>query len=206
MSTGQIAHAMHKDNIEYRCNEAEDLTFLEANSIDLITVATALHWFDIESFVKEVKRVLKSDIGVFAVWTYGSGTLDNPMANAVYQEFDQVILSPYWNDKCRLVDDYYQALLPLLPYKSTFREYQIEQTTETTIGQFLDLIQTFSACQTYRSQVGEKAYQDLLETLRKKFINCYTKNYNHEKADFNSIELSISNSIRLYLMRKNEKD
>ncbi|CAF4230510.1 unnamed protein product, partial [Rotaria sordida] len=59
ISENQIAHAIQKDNIEYRCNKAEDLTFLESNSVDLITVATVLHWLNLELFVEEVKRVLK---------------------------------------------------------------------------------------------------------------------------------------------------
>ncbi|CAF1293091.1 unnamed protein product [Rotaria sp. Silwood1] len=71
VSVNQIAHAMQKDNIEYRCNKAEDLTFLESNSVDIITVATSLHWLNLKVFVEEVKRVLKPNIGVFAIWTYG---------------------------------------------------------------------------------------------------------------------------------------
>ncbi|CAF3003075.1 unnamed protein product [Rotaria sp. Silwood2] len=206
VSANQITHAMQKDNIEYRCNRAEDLTFLESNSVDLITVATTLHWLNLELFVEEVKRVLKPNIGVFAIWTYGTGTLDNPIADAIYREFDQTTLFPYWNSRRWLTDTYYQSLLPLLPYKSTLVEYTIEQTTETSIGQYIDLIETYSACQTYRKQEGEKAYQDLIEKFREKIIDAYTKTLNQttndETVDFNSIKLSISNPIRLYLMKK----
>jgi len=61
VSANQIAHAIRKDNIEYKCNKAEDLKFLQSNSVDLITIATALHWLNIELFVEEVQRVLKPD-------------------------------------------------------------------------------------------------------------------------------------------------
>ena len=39
---------------------AEDTT-LNENSIDIITVAQALHWFNIEEFKKEAKRILKNN-------------------------------------------------------------------------------------------------------------------------------------------------
>jgi hypothetical protein len=132
--------------------------------------------------------------------------LDNPKADAIYREFDQITLFSYWNSRRWLVDDCYQSILPLLPYKSTLVEYTIEERKEITIQQFFDLIQTFSACQTYRQQEGEKAFQDLLENLRGKLIECYRKpenrNNEEETSDFNAIQFTMSNSIRLYLMKK----
>ena len=205
-SASQIARAIPKDNVEYRCQKAEDLSFLPLNSVDLITIATALHWLDIEPFIEQVQRVLKPNTGVFAVWTYALGTLDNPIADAVYHEFNQVTLFPYWNSKRWLADDYYQSLLPLLPYKSTLVEHTIDKRTETTLGQFLGFIQTLSGLQTYRKQEGEQALHDLLERLREKLIECYAKNSNRqandESVDVNSIKMTVSSPIRLYLMRK----
>jgi SAM-dependent methyltransferase len=173
----------------------------------LITIATALHWLDIELFIEEVKRVLKPNTGVFAVWTYGRYALDNPKADAFWQEFNQVTLFPYWNSKIWLIDDYYQSLLPLFPYKSTIVEYTIEQKKETTIQQYLNLIETFSGFQTFKKQEGEKAYENLIENLREKLIECYRKtqyrnNDEEENIDLNSIKFTTSCPIRLYLMRK----
>ncbi len=182
----------------------EDLSFLQSNSIDLITVATTLHWLDIEVFVEEVKRVLKPNTGVLAIWIYTFGTLDNPAAEAIYHEFHHGLLLPYWNPKQRLIDDYYESLLPLLPYKSTLQQYTIECQMETTLGHFIGLIETASACQTYRKQNGEQAYQDILNTLRQKLIQCYIKNDNDETKDYDSIKITLSRPIRLYLMKKNE--
>lgn len=208
VSANQIARAIPKDNIEYRCQKAEDLTFLPSDSVDLITIATALHWLDIEPFVEQVQRVLKPNTGVFAVWTYALGTLDNPSADAVYHEFIHVTLFPYWNSKRWLADDYYQSLLPLLPYKSTLVDYTIEKRLETTIGQFLGFIQTLSGLQTYRKQEGEQAFHDLLERLRDRLIECYAKpadrRIDNDKFDINSLKMIVSSPIRLYLMRKSQ--
>jgi ubiquinone/menaquinone biosynthesis C-methylase UbiE len=207
ISPNQIANAIEKDNVEYRCHKGEDLTFLESNSVDLITTATTFHWLDIEAFVEQVQRVLKPNTGVLAVWTYGTGGLDNPKADAVYNEFNQVRLFPYWNSKRWLIDDFYQSLLPLFPYKSTLVEHTIEQRMETTIEKFLGFTETFSACQTFRRQEGENAYRELIENFRQKLIESYPKNTsrnNHEDEtiDLNSMKIIESNPIRLYLMKK----
>ncbi len=106
-----------------------------------------------------------------------------------------------------MIDDYYQSLLPLLPYKSSLVEYTIGQRKESTIEQFLNLVETFSACQTYKNQEGEKALKNLLENLREKLIECYKTTQNRNKdeedtTDLNSIKFTVSYSIRLYLMRK----
>ncbi len=206
VSADQIAHAISKDNVEYRCNTGEDLSFLQSNSIDLITIATTLHWLDIEIFVEEAKRVLKPDTGVLAIWTYTFGTLDNPIAEGIYHEFHHVLLHPYSNPKQRLIDDYYESLIPLFPYKSTLRQYTIERQIETTLADFIGLIETGSACQTYRKQNSEQVYQETLNTLRHKLAQCYinteVKSNNDQTTDFNSIKLTISRPIRLYLMKK----
>jgi len=128
------------------------------------------------------------------------------MAETIYHEFHHVLLFPYWNPKQRLIDDYYESLLPLLPYKSTLRQYTIECQIETTLGQFFGFIETTSACQTYRKQNGEQVYQDTLNTLRQKLIQCYIKtedkNDNDETKDFDFIKIILSRPIRLYLMKK----
>ncbi len=159
-----------------------------------------------EVFLEEAKRVLKLHTGVLAVWTYALGTLDNPIADAIYHEFHHVLLFPYWNIKRWLADDYYQSLVPLLPYKSTLRQYTIERQIETTLADFIGLVETGSACQTYRKQNSEQVYQETLDTLRHKlaqsYINTEVKSNNDQTTDFNSIKLTISTPIRLYLMKK----
>ncbi|XP_071825291.1 uncharacterized protein [Apostichopus japonicus] len=46
-------------NIEYRVNLAEDLSFLQDGSVDLVSTAAAIHYFQPEPFLAEVDRVLK---------------------------------------------------------------------------------------------------------------------------------------------------
>src|SRR5476651_160086 len=58
ISEQQLGLAVKKDNITYRTERAES-TSLADGSIDLITVAQAIHWFDFDGFYKEVRRVAR---------------------------------------------------------------------------------------------------------------------------------------------------
>src|SRR5687768_3377362 len=68
LSAEQIAQATPHERVEYRAAPAER-SALPDQDTDLVTVAQALHWFDLDPFYREVRRVLKP-AGVFAAWCY----------------------------------------------------------------------------------------------------------------------------------------
>jgi ubiquinone/menaquinone biosynthesis C-methylase UbiE len=68
-SAEQIASAKPHPRVEYSVALAEQ-SGLESGSVSLVTVAQALHWFNLERFYPETKRVLKP-AGVLAAWAYG---------------------------------------------------------------------------------------------------------------------------------------
>ena len=47
------------NNVTFRTGVAHDLSFLEDNSVDLITAGVALHWFRMVEFCREAHRVLR---------------------------------------------------------------------------------------------------------------------------------------------------
>lgn len=55
-SKEQIEHCLPHQNVKYKIERSEARP-LTANSVDLVTVANALHWFDHRVFFNEVKRV-----------------------------------------------------------------------------------------------------------------------------------------------------
>lgn len=59
-SAAQIFAGKPHDQIVYRVATAEN-SGLESASVDLVIVAQALHWFDVERFYAEVRRVLKPE-------------------------------------------------------------------------------------------------------------------------------------------------
>lgn len=142
-SQTQLDNAVRKDNIEYLCHNAEDLTFIESNTIDLITVATALHWFNIEEFFSQAKRILKPNHGVIAIWTYGIGTLNNPDATKLVCQFDEVDLADYWSDKRKLIDENYSSVLHLFPYEETRVKHVINCEKELSIRHYIKVSDLF---------------------------------------------------------------
>src|SRR5882672_11427376 len=60
LSAGQLAQAPAHERISYRVALAEQ-SGLESASCDLVTVAQALHWFDLPRFYAEARRVLRPD-------------------------------------------------------------------------------------------------------------------------------------------------
>lgn len=67
-SDDQIAQAIPHAHVDYRVAPAEK-SGLADGSVDLVSVAQALHWFDLARFYQEVWRVLRPG-GLIAVYGY----------------------------------------------------------------------------------------------------------------------------------------
>lgn len=106
-SAGQIAHATAHERVEYRVEPAGDVPIDDA-SIDLVTVAAALHWFDLEPFYAEVKRVGKPD-GIIAAWTYWLPTIA-PEIDALIVHYTMDIVGQSWPERIQRVIDHYETL------------------------------------------------------------------------------------------------
>jgi SAM-dependent methyltransferase len=111
-SRQQIESAKPQEGIEFRVAKAET-SGLEPETVDLITVAQAAHWFDLASFYAEARRVLRPG-GVIALWGYGRmmlpGALDAPLAH-----FYEQVIGRYWPPERALIDDAYRSLA--FPFK-----------------------------------------------------------------------------------------
>ena len=76
VSEAQISNAPRNiSNVTFQTGTADDLSRFQTGTIDLITVATAIHWIDREKFYKEVHRILSPN-GVLAIYSYGNPCLD----------------------------------------------------------------------------------------------------------------------------------
>jgi SAM-dependent methyltransferase len=93
-SAQQIAAAQPHPNVVYRVASAEN-SGLEPLSVNMVTVAQALHWFDLDAFYREVNRVLRV-WGILAVWTYATMQVDGAGIDSLVQEFYHHIVGPYW--------------------------------------------------------------------------------------------------------------
>jgi SAM-dependent methyltransferase len=92
-SREQIASAQRDERVEYRVAPAE-ATGLLARSLAAITAVQALHWFDLETFYTEARRILQPR-GVIGVWAYNDLSLV-PDMDALVRRFHDEIVGPCW--------------------------------------------------------------------------------------------------------------
>lgn len=92
-SRPQIVQALAHPRVEYRVAEATQSGLADA-SVDLVTIAQALHWFDTPTFYAEVRRVL-TPAGVCAAWGYGLMRIA-PAIDAVVDHYYRDVVGPYW--------------------------------------------------------------------------------------------------------------
>lgn len=106
-SATQIEKAQPRDGVTYRTALAHD-SGLPDSSVDLITVAQAAHWLDLEKFYAEVRRVARPQAAI-ALITYGVLHVEGDIDDAV-QHFYHDIISPYWPAERRHVENGYRSL------------------------------------------------------------------------------------------------
>lgn len=106
-SLAQVAEARVPPNVRLFVASAERVP-LPAASVDLVTVAQALHWFNLPAFFGEAGRVLRPD-GILAAWTYNRFTI-NADIDAVVHAFYRETLGACWPPERRLVDEAYAGI------------------------------------------------------------------------------------------------
>ncbi len=159
-SAAQIQSATPHPKIEYRVARAED-PGLPALSVDLITVAQALHWFDLDAFYAEVRRVLKPG-GALAVWTYGILEVEGGPVDAAVQNFRVNIVGPYWPPERKHVDDGYRTLA--FPFQQ-IPAPEFHMQASWTLPEFTGYLRTWSATARFAAQRGFDATDNLEREL-----------------------------------------
>ena len=160
ISAAMLASAPRHPRIEYRVAPA-DQSGLDAASVDLITVAQALHWMDTEPFFAEADRVLKPG-GVLAVWSYGVQELGDTSLDGVLGRFYRDVVGPYWPAERRHVETGYR-LLPF-PYEE-IDSPGFAMEAQWTLSELLGYVGTWSATQRFREALGHDPVPDLGEEL-----------------------------------------
>ena len=159
-SEAQIDQAPTHSRIEWRVAPGEQSGIPDA-TCDLVTVAQALHWLDIDAFFREAARVARP-AGLVAVWTYGDVRLDDPEADAVVRHFARTTVGPYWPPQRRIVDDAYRSIT--MPFDEidvpTF-----EMDDRWTLEQLLGYVRTWSATTRYSEALNEDPTIDLAAQL-----------------------------------------
>lgn len=158
-SNEQIAHAIQRPNIHYAVSRA-DATCLSDHSIDLVTVAQAIHWFDNEPFYREVHRVLKKG-GVIAAWAYHLPVVDAE-TDRIIQKFYMDILGQFWEKEIFHILSGYRDLY--FPFKK-LQSPDFTMKARWSLYQLIGHLQTWSALESYRKRYGNNPIELIIPDL-----------------------------------------
>jgi SAM-dependent methyltransferase len=167
-SAEMIAQAPPHARVHYRVAQYD--SGLPDASVNLVTVAQALHWFDLGPFFSEVRRVLAPD-GVFAAWCYALCRVE-PRVNEVLDQFYRVTLGPFWPAERRHVDDGYRTLA--LPIDESVPP-PIEMSHDWTLLEFLAYVRSWSGVTAFIAARGEEPILAFEETMRRTWGNAVVR-------------------------------
>lgn len=149
----QIKNVRSDENLFHLSCLAEQPPFVD-HRFDLITVAQALHWFDLDRFYAEVKRLLKPR-GVLAVWSYGLMQI-NPAIDDIVGHFYTETVGPYWAFERASVENGYRDLpFPFVEIDPPPFSMQADWSLEQLLG----YLSTWSAVKRYKEERGEDPLQ-----------------------------------------------
>ena len=161
ISAAQLRHAEPHERIEYRVARAHD-SGLPTGSVDLVTVAQALHWLDLPAFYSEVERVLAPN-GLLSVWSYGSASVDTDALTECVAHLEFDILGKHWPEGRALVGE----ALRDLPFP--FEELESPVFTLNAswrLDQLVGYTRSWSATTRYVSERGRDPIPDFERELR----------------------------------------
>jgi SAM-dependent methyltransferase len=158
-SAEQLAHAAPHERIEFRVERAEDVS-LVPGSVDLVTVAIAVHWFDLESFYAAVRRVGAAN-GILAVWTYHLPEIE-PEVDRLIAHYYATVLAGHWAGQVTHVESRYQTL-PFPFDELVAPEFAME--SEWDLAQLIGFLESWSATRKYREERGEDPVSAIWQEL-----------------------------------------
>jgi ubiquinone/menaquinone biosynthesis C-methylase UbiE len=160
ISQKQLDNAEQAANIFYSLQAAEQTNFPD-HQFDLVTVSQALHWFRIENFYTEVKRVGKPG-AYLAVWMYGGLTI-SPEIDRLKQNHYSNTLGAYWDTERKHVDDNY-ANIPFPFAEINCPSFNIK--SHWTIEELAGYLNTWSALQKFIIVNNYNPVNDLVKQIR----------------------------------------
>jgi SAM-dependent methyltransferase len=158
-SEKQIANAEAHPMIEYRVVPAES-SGIESETIDLIMVAQALHWFELDRFYTEVCRVLKPN-GVLAASAYNLLQVEKRVDDVVNRFYNEVV-GPFWPPERGLVEQF--ANLPF-PFQEIDTP-RFKMTAHWNLDHLLGYLRTWSSTQRFIATKGSDPLQEITGDLR----------------------------------------
>lgn len=159
VSESQLKHGMPHPRVRYvhtplsLSDEELVATLGGENSVDLITVAQAVHWFDLPRFYSLVERVLRKPGGLVAVWAYDMYRV-SPTFDLILKRFFETNV-PYWSPSAGYVFEQYRTLP--FPFESVGlgsdgSPYTMEMHKEISFDEFVGFLKSLSGVATAKER------------------------------------------------------
>ena len=146
-SANQASKAARTPGVLYAAAPAERAP-LRAASVDLITVAQALHWFDFPAFFAEAARVARPG-GAFAAWSYGNCRVNTEIDRVYFRLYDGIV-GPYWPPERAHVENGYASIPMPFPPFAPIAAPELAIEADWDMEEFIAYLETWSAVQYYR--------------------------------------------------------
>ncbi|KAH8775074.1 putative Trans-aconitate 3-methyltransferase [Hyaloscypha finlandica] len=167
-------------NIEFRQASAEDLSFIEDGSLDMVVAGQAAHWFDYGKVWPELSKKVRRG-GTLAFWGYKDNVfVEHPAASKVldWYCYGEKTMGPFWEQPGReILREKYRAIVPPESEWEDVRRIEYEPGLEgkgsgegevlmrgkLNLGEAEGYLRTFSAFHNWASEkgnLGRKAKQD----------------------------------------------
>ncbi len=158
-SAEQIAQADPRPNIRYAVASAESGGLAEG-ACDLIVAAQAAHWFDLDRFYAEVRRVAVPGAAL-ALVSYGLMLVDADL-DPLIARFHNVTLGPHWPaDRWKVVDGYRG-----LPFPFAERSVPpLAMRADWTLARLLRYMNTWSGVKAARAASGVNPLDGFADAL-----------------------------------------
>ncbi|OWM91478.1 putative methyltransferase DDB_G0268948 [Punica granatum] len=174
VSESQLKHAMPHPRVQYihtplSLSDEELVTMLGGkNSIDLITVAQAVHWFDLPKFYSLVDRLLRKPGGLVAVWAY-QGFKVSPTFDPILKRFIDTVM-PYCNPNSQYVFNQYKTLP--FPFESVGlgsegNPYMMELHKEISFNGLVQLLKSVPAVTTAKEHGIDLLSKEVMEEFER---------------------------------------
>jgi SAM-dependent methyltransferase len=158
-SDKQIARAQRHQRVEYRIAPAEH-SGINSGSIDLIMVAQALHWFDLDDFYAEARRVLRPN-GVLAASAYNLLHIEPAIDHVINRYYCEVV-GPFWPPGRELVEQFAGLPFPLQEVDPP----KFEMTAHWDLERLIGYLRTWSSTQRFIAAKRSDPLNEINSDLR----------------------------------------
>jgi ubiquinone/menaquinone biosynthesis C-methylase UbiE len=136
-------------NACYLQSSAEQLP-IRKNCVDLICIAQAMHWFSLNAFYKEAKRILKPK-GIIAAWCYNQAMIDPVVDQTINKIYEKISSSQNPSQERQYLYDHYQTI-PFPFARINTPDFKIEM--HWNLFQLLGYISTWPGLLKYQKRFG----------------------------------------------------